>query len=773
MPSVVEPRDELWMAIKQMAQSSSDSDYIEQLVPLMKDPRYSHQLQQAFAYFAEDRNKEIQRICSATHQEFTNSVTSLLEVRNDSAAMTAEILQVNQSIQESIRRMAEQKKALVDSRSVRQNIAEANQALNACLNVLRLANQVVDLLKEKNHYGALRALDELQTIHLKEISRYKIAEMIEKSVPMTQKMIGDAVMADLNTWLFRIRESSQFLGEIAFYYTDVRRGRNQARAEADERFAKFKLNSAIELVADETDEFDILNNEETNLEIEFTPLFEAMHIHETLGKSDQFRATYAATRREQKDLLLPQSLDLLDPECGDLSSLLESIAGFAIIEKATMAKTENFRQPADVDELWESMCQSGITLITNALPSVSNDELLLKIKGRIVLFMLTMEKWGYSVTAMNKLLVTLFEKYSELLKQRFSEDFLEIVSTDDYMPMPITSMEDYDKVVSVSWYNPAKPREELKFPLALPFSQMYPLCCIDIRNFLNQIYLFSDDYFQRTAIIDETLRNSLDELLCDKVCKSLVERLASQYPGQIVQILTNLEHFEVACAELQELLFNARTSPSVTGPVVLQATEDFKNAKKSASDRIFELVNSKIDDLIETAEYDWMATKPNTEASNYMQELTRYLHNIMSSVLLALPTEIKEFIYFDALSHASTAILNLMLDDSVKRITPAAVANLATDTAFLSSFVSRLNNPILMENLDELLQTVALMGTENTDEFFDVAQRNKKYGKVDNMKGAILIEKVTEGAAVAAQTPAKPAVSDNRFGTLGSRFGIR
>ncbi|KAF2747738.1 exocyst complex subunit Sec15-like protein [Sporormia fimetaria CBS 119925] len=772
MPSAVDPRDDLWMAIKQMSQSSSDSDYIEQLVPLMKDPRYSHQLMQVFSKFSENRNKEIERICNANHQEFITSVNSLLEVREGSVNMTTEILELNESIQKSIEKLAAQKKALVDSRSVRQNIAEANQALNACLNVLRLANQVVDLLREKNHYGALRALDELQTIHLKEISRYKIAEMIEKSVPMTQKMIADAVMADLNTWLFRIRESSQFLGEIAFYYTDVRRSRNQARAEADERFAKFKLNSAVELVADETDEFDILNNEETDLQIEFTPLFEAMHIHETLGRSDQFKSTYAATRREQKDLLLPATLNLLDPECGDLSSLLESIAGFAIIEKATIAKTQNFRQQTDVDELWDSLCQSAITLISSNLSSVKNDDLLLKIKGRIVLFMLTMEKWGYSVSAMNTLLLTLFEKYSELLKHRFAEDFLEIVSTDDYMPMPIKSLEEYDKVLSVSWYNPDKPREQLKFPLALPFSQMYPLCCIDIRHFLNQIYLFSDDYFQRSTVIDETLRDSLDELLCDKVCKSLVERLASQYPGQIVQILTNLEYFETACSELQDLLFSARTSPSVTGPVVLQATEDFKAATKSASDRIFELVNSKIDDLIEMAEYDWMATKPNTEASPYMRDLTRYLDDIAKSVLLALPPEIKALIYFDALSHASNAILDLTLDDTVKRITPAAVRNLATDTQFLSSFVERLGNPNLMANLDELMQTVALMATDNTDEFFDVAQRNKKYGKVDNMKGAILIEKVTEGAAVAAQSPAKPAVAE-RFGTLGSRFGIR
>ena len=314
----------------------------------MKDARYSNQLMQVCEQFANDRDQEIERICNANHQEFVGSVESLLEVRNGTVKMTKQILELNQSIQESIERLSAQKKSLVDSRSVRQNIAETNQALNACLNVLRLANQVVDLLKDKNHYGALRALDELQTIHLKEVSRYKIAEMIEKSVPATQKMIGDAVMADLNTWLFRIRESSQLLGEVAFYATDVRRGRNATRAETDERFAKFKLNSAIELVADETDEFDILNNEETQIEVSFMPLFEAMHIHETLGKGDLFKSVYASTRREQKDLIMPQTLNLLDEDCGSLSTLLESIAGFAIIEKATMGKTDNLRQQADV-----------------------------------------------------------------------------------------------------------------------------------------------------------------------------------------------------------------------------------------------------------------------------------------------------------------------------------------------------------------------------------------------------------------------------------------
>jgi len=216
-----------------------------------------------------------------------------------------------------------------------------------------------------------------------------------------------------------------------------------------------------------------------------------------------------------------------------------------------------------------------------------------------------MDSWGYSTSSLNSLLMIIFEKYSQLLKDRFSEDFQEIVSTDDYMPMPINTPDEYDKVVNVSWYTPEKNREELIFPCVLPFSQMYPLCCIDIRNFLNQIYLFSDESFQRSSTIDETLQKSLDELLCEKVCQLLVDRLSSQYPGQIVQILTNLEHFETACIELQHLLYDTRSSATSTGPIELGALEQFRAAKKTAEKRIFELVNSKIDDLVETAEYDW------------------------------------------------------------------------------------------------------------------------------------------------------------------------
>lgn len=329
--------------------SPSDNEFFDQLIPAIRDASQEsrgYQLIQALSEYSDDREAEIEKICSTNHQEFTASVSQLLCVREGTVNLTSEILRLNQAIQTSTEKLVEQKKALVESRGVRQSIDEATHALNDCLEVLRLANQVHDLLGNKSHYAALRALDELQHVQLREVTQYKIADVIQKSVPATKKMIADAVMTDLNTWLFRIRETSQFLGEVAFYHTEQRRTRQKERAEKVVYLSNFKLNSALELASDENIEFDTLDNED--VQVDFTPLFECLHIHNALGQNDRFRADYAATRRQQKELLMPSSITLTDPEESSLSELLEGIAGFALVEKATMQKAPGLRSAADV-----------------------------------------------------------------------------------------------------------------------------------------------------------------------------------------------------------------------------------------------------------------------------------------------------------------------------------------------------------------------------------------------------------------------------------------
>lgn len=764
--------DDYASAVPHVILASSDSDFLDQLIPVLKDATSTNRtsaLTQCLSRYYDDREADIERIGLTKHEEFLDSVNRLQNVREGTVTLTAEILELNQSIQASTEKLAEQKGALVNTKAVRQNIADATDALKDSLRILHAVNHAHDLVRRKKYYAALKSLEDLQNEYLVPIiqnryaTQHRLADVIQKSIPASQKAISEAVMTDLNTWLFRIRETSQFLGEVAFYDTELRRSRQRKRVEEDSFLSSFRLNSAIELVSDENEEFDVLDNEE--LQVDFTPLFEALHIHDALGQTDKFRSEYSATRRQQKDLLLPTSVGLLADDESSLSSLLEGIAGFAIIEKATTRRTPHLRSAVDVEELWESMCSTAINLTSKALSVISNAEVLLKIKGFIALFIQTMEGWGYPVTMLDDFLLVLFDKYAELLKKRFSEDLQEIVSTDDYMPMAINSLQEYEKVVNVSWFAQDKPAEELTFPCVLPFSQMYPLCCIDIRNFLNQFYFFADDHFQHPNVIDETLKKSLDELLTEKVCKSLVERLSSQYLGQIVQILINLEHFETACQELEQLLVRARSSTSAGGPIKLAATESFRNNKKTAEKRIFELVNSKIDDLVDTAEYDWMAGAVAREPSNYMQTLTRYLSNIMNSTLLGLPREIKELIYFDALSHAANKILALPLSNDVKHINPNGVSALAQDVQYLTEFVDSLENgQMLRENLDELQQTINLLQSDNHDEFFDISTRNKKYGRVDALNGPILLEKLTP----ISQSPARSAPLAN----FSSRFGM-
>lgn len=56
------------------------------------------------------------------------------------------------------------------------------------------------------------------------------------------------------------------------------------------------------------------------------------------------------------------------------------------------------------------------------------------------------------------------------------------MTTDDYMPMAISQMEEYDKVVNVSWYTPEIAREELTSVTRLfPYGLMLTVIQLPLR----------------------------------------------------------------------------------------------------------------------------------------------------------------------------------------------------------------------------------------------------------------------------------------------------
>lgn len=151
------------------------------------------------------------------------------------------------------------------------------------------------------------------------------------------------------------------------------------------------------------------------------------------------------------------------------------------------------------------MCSTAINLTSRALNEVSNAEILLKIKGFIALFIQTMEvsrvptharrstdvptglDWAETYSGVGILdfharyvpphaLRQVRRTFKTPLQRRLSRGEphyyapavsilidKQIVSTDDYMPMAINSLEEYEKVINVSWFIQDQPTEELTY----------------------------------------------------------------------------------------------------------------------------------------------------------------------------------------------------------------------------------------------------------------------------------------------------------------------
>ena len=90
------------------------------------------------------------------------------------------------------------------------------------------------------------------------------------------------------------------------------------------------------------------------------------------------------------DLLLPSHLSL-DDNGRYLRDLLADITGFSIIERATAAKTHNFRAVSEIEGLWEILCARVIDLITETVATIKEPRVILSVKDSVMLFMQTIQ----------------------------------------------------------------------------------------------------------------------------------------------------------------------------------------------------------------------------------------------------------------------------------------------------------------------------------------------------------------------------------------------
>lgn len=650
----------------------------------------------------------------------------------------------------------------LESKSIRVNVDMAVEAVTACLQVLDITNKVYELIRDGQRFAALKSMDDLQNIHLKEVQDFGFAQLINKNVPALTQVVRSDSLADLDAWIQNIGELSKNIGYAAFEHVGLLRENWRKIQNKKQELRKYKFNSPVELSYRESN-FNYLNN--SKVKETLSSLYECSLIHTSLGLSISFHEHFDIQIKPKKEEIVPvtlpfdvSSVESMKTTLQKLQDIFASAAGFEIIDKTISRQIKGLRKSEAVDEFWIQNSQKLISKFKKSLEGVSDKEFLADLRSYLILFTHTVEIFNFDVSSLYSFIIDLFKHFILLSKAEFVKNFTNNLDNDDYMPMMANSFTEYNDISKRIWCkNPIIEGELVVFPRMLYFSPIYLVFCTGMQKFIDGIENFMSDLNVDPCLIEDLIQEIIDLVLVDNVCAAFKERLSSTTREKIVQILLNLEHFEYASTEIEKELEAHKTSGRST-PIILKSTDAFKEARKLAEARIFELVNAIVDDFLDIADYDWLTNQRHTEPSSYLTEMINFLKTMVNSTLVNLPHNVKSFLYLDAFDHLAASLLKFLIEAS-DSLTPAAVSNFDMDVRYLEKFVDDMakdsNEMSLTTTFTELRQSIDLLRAEDMSEYNNTMTRMKKYDRVKPENAQALFYKAAN--AVRQQHPPNSA----------------
>lgn len=346
--------------------SSGSDDFLDHIVVSIRAHNNDNEpLIRRLGTFAGEKEQALQELCNEDRaRELIASIANLKTTQTHIVALTKEILKLKSGIDRTTRVVVVKGKELVDVQTrVRFNVAESLKQIDSCMDLLLQARKCRECLGGGRYIAALQKVEDIESklaFDENDIvdTSGAIVQFLSLMMPATRSQIVNDTLSHLHDWLTHIREEQQDnIGTKALKNTLERKERLIWEAQTRKPFLKFFLiNSAVELSLAEADEEK--EDLQAALNINFTPLLECIHIQSAFGGLDAFRAEYATLRERQMEGFLARKsikLSLAGRSAGgqerqpsDIRSLLESIAGFMIVEQCTAGKVPRFRSREDV-----------------------------------------------------------------------------------------------------------------------------------------------------------------------------------------------------------------------------------------------------------------------------------------------------------------------------------------------------------------------------------------------------------------------------------------
>lgn len=124
--------------------------------------------------------------------------------------------------------------------------------------------------------------------------------------------------------------------------------------------------------------------------------------------------------------------------------------------------------------------------------------------------------------------------------------------------------------------------------------------------------------------------------------------------SQLAQIVTNLEHFQLACGSLERSLTTLRSSQR-GGTIQLSSATAFGNTLNRALQRITAIITSKLDDFFGLSEYDWTPAQREDAPSMYLYELVNWLTTVVDG--LVIKSAYKDEAYKGAVTYIAEGLM--------------------------------------------------------------------------------------------------------------------
>lgn len=691
------------------------------------------------------RSNQIRNICNDNYTEFVGAIENLVTVKNDFQNLKQEVKDLNTEVQKSGKHFASAAEEVIKNRTIKRNLNNALHILSNCQYLMSLATKAQRQIDSRKFLSALKTLDQLKRVHLPRFSEYEFSKHLEMQIPEMITRVKETAKADFVAWNSTVRERAKNVGlqamEEAKEQLSAEHKKNMLLSPLTSFAASSASSTAIHIVREEGKglgkklESKQQQVREEDRALYFAPVYQCLHIYETLNVPQEFQQFYCDKRKAQALL----GVEFRGSGSGDKFAQYENyfaeVCGFFVIEDAIwkLGNGEWLMSKTELEHLWSMLMTRMQQQLSEIMSEFSEVEPFLKMKQLVSAFCRVIVSCGLIVSYVLEWLVEERKTFEQILFRQLRVNLEEIFASERFVPLTIKDAQTYEQ--SVLAFDLPQVSRNVEFPVTMPFSAAVPEVMRAMCTFIEGHSLYSQDMPDQSTAISQALEQALIEEV-DKKCNMLLD-IPDLLVFQVVQLSINAKCLAESCSWLHRHA-QPKDSPSEAPQ---GSTRAFQQTRMRCEDMVFEIMTAQIDNFLAALDISWLTSSHQSAPTHCITDLVAYLESTMMPMVF-LEASVREAIHYRMCKHVCNFLLTKLKE--AKKFNLLAIYNLNHDVRELEEFALRCGVDGLVEVFSELRQFINLFlsGDAGNEEIFANEHiKNMKYGHVSYKNLYLYMEK--------------------------------